>query len=65
MALTEKQIAALQKVQSDDIVSIRWSVSLKYAGLIDTHGGAGRPGYLKAWWDIVNWDEAGRRYDAR
>ena len=24
-----------------------------------------RPGYLKAWWDIVNWDEAGKRYDAR
>ena len=23
-----------------------------------------RPGYLKAWWDIVNWDEAGKRYDA-
>ena len=48
MALTEKQIAALQKVQSDDIVSIKGSVSLKDAGLIDTHGGAGRPGYLKA-----------------
>ena len=48
MALTEKQIAALQNVQSDDIVSIKGSVSLKDAGLIDTHGGAGRPGYLKA-----------------
>ena len=23
-----------------------------------------RPGYLKAWWDVVNWDEAGRRFDA-
>ena len=23
-----------------------------------------RPGYLKAWWDIVNWEEAGRRFDA-
>lgn len=23
-----------------------------------------RPGYLKAWWDIVNWEEAGKRYDA-
>jgi Fe-Mn family superoxide dismutase len=22
-----------------------------------------RPDYLKAWWDVVNWDEAGRRYD--
>ena len=23
-----------------------------------------RPGYLKAWWDVVNWDEAGKRFDA-
>lgn len=23
-----------------------------------------RPGYLKAWWDLVNWEEAGRRFDA-
>jgi superoxide dismutase, Fe-Mn family len=23
-----------------------------------------RPDYLKAWWDVVNWDEAARRYDA-
>ena len=23
-----------------------------------------RGAYLKAWWDVVNWDEAGRRYDA-
>lgn len=23
-----------------------------------------RPGYLKDWWDVVNWDEAGRIYDA-
>ena len=24
-----------------------------------------RGAYLKAWWDVVNWDEAARRYDAR
>ena len=23
-----------------------------------------RPDYLKAWWDVVNWDEVARRYDA-
>jgi len=23
-----------------------------------------RPGYLKAWWEVVNWDEASRRYEA-
>ena len=23
-----------------------------------------RAAYLKAWWNVVNWDEAGRRYDA-
>jgi len=23
-----------------------------------------RAAYLKAWWDVVNWDEAGRRYEA-
>ncbi len=23
-----------------------------------------RAAYLKAWWDVVNWNEAGRRYDA-
>ena len=23
-----------------------------------------RPCYLKAWWDVVNWDEAGRIYDS-
>ncbi|MFD1951161.1 superoxide dismutase [Sphingomonas arantia] len=23
-----------------------------------------RPDYLKAWWDVVDWDKAGQRYDA-
>ena len=23
-----------------------------------------RPGYLKAWWDVVNWNEAGRIFDS-
>ncbi|QNQ11005.1 superoxide dismutase [Sphingomonas alpina] len=23
-----------------------------------------RAAYLKSWWDVVNWDEAGKRYDA-
>jgi Fe-Mn family superoxide dismutase len=23
-----------------------------------------RPDYLKAWWDVVDWDKAGERYDA-
>ncbi len=23
-----------------------------------------RPDYLKAWWNVVDWDEAGRRYEA-
>ncbi|MEP9401658.1 superoxide dismutase [Sphingomonas sp. VNH70] len=23
-----------------------------------------RPAYLKAWWDVVDWDKAGERYDA-
>ena len=24
-----------------------------------------RPDYLNAWWDVVNWDEVARRYEAR
>jgi Fe-Mn family superoxide dismutase len=24
-----------------------------------------RPDYLSAWWDVVNWDEVARRFDAR
>ena len=23
-----------------------------------------RPGYLKAWWDVVDWDTVGQRFDA-
>jgi Fe-Mn family superoxide dismutase len=23
-----------------------------------------RPAYLKAWWDVVDWDKVGQRYDA-
>jgi Fe-Mn family superoxide dismutase len=23
-----------------------------------------RPDYLKAWWNVINWDEAGKRYEA-
>ena len=23
-----------------------------------------RPDYLAAWWDVVNWDEVARRFDA-
>ncbi len=24
-----------------------------------------RPDYLKAWWNVVNWDEVGKRYDSQ
>jgi len=26
--------------------------------------GGRRPEYINAWWDVVNWDEAERRYQA-
>lgn len=45
MALTEKQIDALKAVKNTSAVSIKGSVTLKAAGLIDTHGRA-KPGWL-------------------
>lgn len=65
MSLTDKQIENLKNVQSTDSVSIKASVALKALSLINTHGGAGRPGYLKTSLTDAGKQASGRRVTLR